>query len=926
MPPQDPFELCGTTVDGKYRVLSVVGQGGFGVVYKAVHAGFEAPVAIKCLKLPPHFDLAAQDALVRQLREEGRMLLRLSQRTPGILQALDVGSFTTPNGARVPYLILEWLDGRTLAEELRARGPIPLREAVALLDPAARALAVAHEEKIAHRDIKPENMFCIASGGRPTIKILDFGIAKLLGEAASPTSGTAVGGPSMFTPNYGAPEQFDKKRGATGPWTDVFAFALVLVELVTGRPALEGEGIFALYLASSDPAARPTLRARGVAAPEAVDHVIEKALHPEPAQRYPDLGSFWQALEAALAEAGVGAASLPPSTIPATTLRRSGPEFESAPTVQLAAPLPAATTSTAATTARSPGAPPRRGPGVWIALALAALAGAGGVAYVRGSPFGKRSGQHPASSSSAAVASGAPVSAIPAAATRYREAMQAWHDGALDRAIRTMEEAIALDRELGAAQLRLALWHFMAGSSAGKQVEGREHYQEAVLHRNALSESDRDLLNAAEPYVRQPWDLDEWSKRLEALVQRFPTDAELLVYLGSSYQGRLQADPAIAAYERALTLDPTLLAARVSEADTLAIKGDTKGQLHAYQQCLEVSPQATQCLLKQLSLRAVVGDCAAMRDDARRLLSIDPASPGTQRQLALALSATGTPSDAVAEALGRSWALEAEADRKAVELPDRAALASLAGDFTTAQHRLEEWAAAVADKPDQAAHAAPAQHLAELFAETGQARKASDAADAFLRRMSAWTEPPNGNSTMLFLAYKLRAGAVPRADYERTRAETIEAFRTRWQSAGRKLDDDYAWLSWSMAYGAAVATEDEARAAAAAMPKQRSRAVDGGRFQALDLSVGRTYALTGSFAEALVPLRRAASPCNALLDPVPRTWALFYLGMALEGTGDKEGARAAYSKVVERWGKPSPRSVTGEKARKRLLALGEKKN
>src|SRR6187402_871167 len=118
VPERDPFGLCGTTIDGKYRVVSVVGEGGFGVVYKGVHEGFDAPVAIKCLKLPPHFDLAAQADLVRKLREEGRLLLTLSQRTPGILQALDVGSFTTPDGARVPFLVLEWLDGRTLEDEL----------------------------------------------------------------------------------------------------------------------------------------------------------------------------------------------------------------------------------------------------------------------------------------------------------------------------------------------------------------------------------------------------------------------------------------------------------------------------------------------------------------------------------------------------------------------------------------------------------------------------------------------------------------------------------------------------------------------------------------------------------------------------------------------------------------------------------------
>jgi serine/threonine protein kinase/tetratricopeptide (TPR) repeat protein len=951
MAKRDPFELCGTVIEGKYRVLSVVGEGGFGVVYKGVHEGFDAPVAIKCLKLPPHFDLAAQDALVRQLREEGRTLLRLSQRTPGILQALDVGSFTTPSGARVPYLVLEWLEGRTLAEELDARGSgMPLVEAFALLDPAARALAVAHDEKVAHRDIKPENMFCIASGGKPTIKILDFGIAKLLGDAASPLSGTAVGGPSMFTPNYAAPEQFDKNRGASGPWTDVFAFALVLVEMVTGRQALEGDTLFALFHASSDPGSRPTPRARGVATTDAVERVLEKALHPQATERYPDVGSFWKALGEAIEKGGTSGvavgnaggtsgvalgnahtvqmvgAPVPPmgSSAPASYVPVSGSYIpaSSAPVTGSSGPV---TGSSVAVTGGSPAASPRRSPIPWIALGIVVLGG--GIALAQGAMHAA-SHPSPEASASAAVAAAIepPVSSNPAAAALYRDALQAWHDGSVNAAIRGMEQAIVLDPELGAAQIRLALWHFMAGSAAGKQVEGREHFQAAMLHRNALGELDKGLVYAAEPYMRQPWDLDEWSKRLEELSAKFPASVELLVYLGAAHHARLQENTAIAVYERALALDPGLVAARLGEAESLSSKGDTGAQLRAYAACLDTSPLATQCLLKQLTLRAQLGDCAAMKADAQRLLSIDPGSSATHHQMALSLYATGSSSDSVLEALGRRWALETEADRKAIELQDRAAVAAATGDFTGAEKRLEEWLAAVADKPDQVAHAAPAQRLAELYTEMGLPRKASDAADSFLKRMNAWTEPTGGSSAMLFLSYRLRAGAISRDEYERIRGEAMEKFRARWTSAGRKLDDDFAWLAWSMAYGTGVTTAEEAHAAADAMPKVRSKAVDSGRWASVDLAAGRTYALAGLFDQALAALGRAGSPCLVLTDPVERTGAQLYLGMALEGTGDKDGARAAYRAVVERWGKANARSVTAEKAKQRLAALGDKKN
>jgi serine/threonine-protein kinase len=219
----------------------------------------------------------------------------------------------------------------------------------------------------------------------------------------------------------------------------------------------------------------------------------------------------------------------------------------------------------------------------------------------------------------------------------------------------------------------------------------------------------------------------------------------------------------------------------------------------------------------------------------------------------------------------------------------------------------------------------PAQRLADVLTEVGQSHKASDVADAFLRRMNAWTEPATGSSTMLFLSYKLRASAVSRDEYEKKRAEEIERFRARWQSSGRKVDDDFAWVAWWMAYGAGVGTEDEAKVALAAMPKQRSKAIESGRWPAIDLAQGRTYALAGSFAEAVTLLRRGGSPCLSLNDPVTKTWAQFYLGAALEGTGDKDGARAAYRIVVDRWGKAIPRSITAEKARRRLSLLGEKK-
>jgi serine/threonine-protein kinase len=302
--PRDPFDLCGVTIDGKYRVASVIGDGGFGVVYRGVHKGFGELIAIKCLKLPSELDEKARADFLERLQDEGRLLHRLSKATSGIVQALDVGAFTSPAGVWVPYLVLEWLEGETLAQYLKTRvdtgaGGMPLAEAMRLLDPAANALAVAHEQKIAHRDVKPANIFLTEVAQKRTTKVLDFGIAKVLADHNTFTTALESTGlsPTAFTPRYGAPEQFNKQRGASGPWTDVFALALVLVECVSGKRALEGDDPTQLYIAAADPAIRPTLRRLGIDASEQVEAVLKKALEVEPRDRYPDVASFWAALK-----------------------------------------------------------------------------------------------------------------------------------------------------------------------------------------------------------------------------------------------------------------------------------------------------------------------------------------------------------------------------------------------------------------------------------------------------------------------------------------------------------------------------------------------------------------------------------------------------------------------------------------------------
>jgi serine/threonine protein kinase len=287
-------------------------------VYRAHHLGFNEKVAIKCLRIPRTLNGAARDEFERNFLAEGRLLHQLSRSTAGIVQALDVGALVSPNKIWTPFIVLEWLDGQSLADNFAERlrtglgGRTP-KAALELLDSAARALSLAHEQGIAHRDIKPANLFLAEVFGRKTLKVLDFGIAKVVTESESFTKAFEETGASLqaFTARYGSPEQFSRRYGATGPWSDVFSLALVLVEAIVGHSALEGVDAAQLFIAAADTGRRPTLRAHGIDLGDGIEAVFATALAVDPKDRYPNAGEFWDALLAAVAQRGDIPLSLP---------------------------------------------------------------------------------------------------------------------------------------------------------------------------------------------------------------------------------------------------------------------------------------------------------------------------------------------------------------------------------------------------------------------------------------------------------------------------------------------------------------------------------------------------------------------------------------------------------------------------------------
>lgn len=384
MAERDPLSLTGHVIADKYRIEELVGEGGFAVVYRAIHTIWNKPVAIKFFNGLSSAPVELRDSLQQAFIQEGALLTDLSSQTAGIVQARDVGACVTPNGLWAPYMVLEWLEGRSLEDVLAAdkkQGlPWTVSEVIGFLLRVLPSLDVAHARGVAHRDIKPANLFVLGSAARSTrtpVKLLDFGVAKMVSDheqfkAALAKTGVGI---SSFTPQYGAPEQYTRSYGATGPWTDVYAMALVAVEMLTAKDALEGDDLVQLGFATSNPDKRPTPRRRGAQVPDAVEALFQKALAVEPAQRFASAGEFLQAAQAAVEGTDFAVRA---SVVSDPSLRPDSLRPDSAPrSLGSVPPVPNSLRPRAtqvAATVRAPVVEPRRGGVVTTLIALLVVA------------------------------------------------------------------------------------------------------------------------------------------------------------------------------------------------------------------------------------------------------------------------------------------------------------------------------------------------------------------------------------------------------------------------------------------------------------------------------------------------------------------------------------------------------------------------
>ena len=284
--------VTGYVIDGRYELLERIGEGAFGVVWRARHRGLEIDVAIKLLRpiagrggtevlspmnsrgeaQPPSIE--DEQRAKEDLRAEGVRAARVNH--PNVVRVLDVGNLDDD----MPFLVMELLRGQTVDRVLAEEGPLPLGRAVAILLPVLDALAMAHEQKVIHRDIKPHNVLMHRPpGGGTIVKVLDFGVAKLVEPTAADTQRRIVGSPAYMAPERLRGHRYDGRA-------DVYSVGVTLYEMLTGKLPFRSDNgdVMAVALMHLREMPLPPSQLRPDL-PPGVDEIVLRLLDKDPGRR-----------------------------------------------------------------------------------------------------------------------------------------------------------------------------------------------------------------------------------------------------------------------------------------------------------------------------------------------------------------------------------------------------------------------------------------------------------------------------------------------------------------------------------------------------------------------------------------------------------------------------------------------------------------
>jgi serine/threonine-protein kinase len=271
-----------------YEIVSLLGEGGMGTVYLALHPIMGRKAAVKVLKP----ELARDESLVSRFFNEARAANAI--RHPNIIDIIDVGMLPEDN---VPYMLMEFLEGESLATRLDRVRPLDVAQAVEIASQTASALAAAHSKGIVHRDLKPDNLFLVPDemvGAGERVKVLDFGIAKLRDDLRGSSMKTRTGA-IMGTAAYMSPEQCQGLIEKIDHRTDIYALGIILYEMLCGAPPFTSEGFGDLIIMHVMKEPEPPQHKNPEVPPE-VNAAILRALAKAPSDRFQSMTEFLSAL------------------------------------------------------------------------------------------------------------------------------------------------------------------------------------------------------------------------------------------------------------------------------------------------------------------------------------------------------------------------------------------------------------------------------------------------------------------------------------------------------------------------------------------------------------------------------------------------------------------------------------------------------
>lgn len=283
----------GTLLDGRYRVETQIATGGMSTVYRGTDVRLDRPVAIKVMDSR----YAGDQQFLTRFQLEARAVARLSH--PALVAVYDQGPGEVGSG--LPFLVMELVEGGTLRELLRERGPMPPHAVAAVLRPLLAGLAVAHRGGLVHRDVKPENVLISDDGD---VKLADFGLVRAVAQAGITSTSVILG-----TAAYLSPEQVTS--GNAGPRSDVYSLGILTYELLTGTTPFDGDTSLAVaYQRIDQEVPPPSTVIAGV--PTQFDDLVGHATARDPAARYADALEMGADLDAITEEL-----RLPPFRVPA---------------------------------------------------------------------------------------------------------------------------------------------------------------------------------------------------------------------------------------------------------------------------------------------------------------------------------------------------------------------------------------------------------------------------------------------------------------------------------------------------------------------------------------------------------------------------------------------------------------------------------